>query len=445
MAVISTFSLATKIAVETDYTSAPSGLRNGRLWSEGGRWFDIITDGLPSVQENQAIIFPQGHAGDRRMNQQQPVQGRIWSEGDLSAPVVADFLGVLLLGAMGAASTNMTPTSSAASLLVSEPLTSNRVVLNNQPSDGGAILRFDIAGFDGTGVTISISGIDAAGNGASEIITTAAQRGVAYSRTSWSSIAASGLSITGASGGTFTIYGIRDFTHTFTTASVAPTLSMERMNVPTAGDASANLSHIHPGLVVRSLTLETNAEQVDGLLMVSVDFEGAESGASTKTTLNAPSPMKLWPSWTLRVRRDNGTQWDVVQNMSLQITTNNANYRAAAGTRSPQGVFFGGQEFTGSIELLLNNEAEYKKWSNASEIQMHALWNTPWKMAGSTAIQLSASIPAFLENIQTQESDGKWILSGDYRAVRNDNFPMQFALRNSTPGKAFNPAQQASI
>lgn len=437
MAVISTFSLATKLAVETDYTSAPSGLRNGRLWSEGGRWFDVITDGLPSMQDNQAVIFPEGHAGDRRMNQQSPVQGRAWSEGDLSAPVVADFLGVLLLGAMGAASTNMVPSSSTASLLVNEPLTSNRPVLNNQPSDGGAILRFDIQGFDGTGVTIAISGIDAGGNGASEVITTAVQRGVAYSRTSWSSIAASGMSITGASGGTFTVYGIRNFTHTFTTASQAPTMTMERQGVPTAGEASANLAHIHPGLVVRSLTLETNAEQTDGLFMVSADFEGAESGASTKTGLNGPSALKIWPSWGLRIRRDNGTQWDVVQNMSLQINTNNANYRAAAGTRSPQGVFFGPQEFTGSIEILLNNELEYRKWQSASEIQMHALWNSPWKMAGSTVYSLSASIPAFLENIQTQESDSKWVLSGDFRVVRNDNFPCQFALTNGTPGRAY--------
>jgi len=446
MPITSTFSLATKIAVETDYCSAPSGLKNGRLWSEGGRWFDVITDGLPSMQDNQSIIFPTGHAGDRRMNQQPPVQGRAWSEGDLSAPVVSDFLGVLLLGAMGAASTNMTPCSSAASLLVAEPLTiSKNLVLNNQPSDGGAILRFDVAGFDGTGVTVSISGIDAGGNGASETIFGGLARGLMYSRTSWSSIAPSGILVSGASAGTVTIFGIRNFTHTFSNASVAPTLSMERQGVPTSGEASANLNHIHPGLVVKSLTLETNAEQTDGIFMVSADFEGAESGASTKTTLNGTSILKIWPSWTLKVRRDNGTAWDVVQNLSLNISTNNANYRAAAGTRSPQGVFFGGVEYTGSIEILANNELEYIRWKNASEIQLHVLWNTPWAMAGSTMQQLSASVPAYLENIQTQDSDGKWVLSGDIRAVRNDNFPFSFALRSGVPGKSFNPAQQTSI
>lgn len=444
MAVTSTFNLATKIAVETDYTSAPSGLKNGRAWFEGGRWFDVITDGLPSMQDNMAVIFPEGHAGDRRMNQQPPVQGRKWSEGDLSAPVVADFLGVLLLGAMGAASTNMTPSTSTASLLVAEPLTSNRVVLNNQPSDGGAILRFDIAGFDGNGVTVAISGIDSNGNGASEVLFGGISRGLMYSRTSWSSIAASGISITGASGGTFTIYGIRNFTHTFTNASVAPTLVMERQGVPTAGEGSANLAHIHPGLVVRSLTLDTNAEAVDGLLMVSADFEGAESGASAETQLNGTSSLRIWPSWATRVRRDNGTQWDVVQNMSIQINTNNANYRAAAGTQSPQGVFFGGVEYTGSIEILCNNELEFNKWRSTCEIQMHALWDSPWHLAGSTNYQLSASIPAYLENIQTQDSDGKWVLSGDFRVVRNDNFPMQFQLRSGTPGRAYGQ-QLASI
>src|SRR3990167_9898925 len=121
----------------------------------------------------------------------------------------------------------------------------------------------------------------------------------------------------------------------------------------------------------------------------------------------------------------------------MNITPANANYRAAAGVQGPQGSFFGATEYTGSIEILLTNEAEYKKWLNASEIQMHGLWDTPWKLAGSTNKQLSASIPAFLENVQVQDSDGKYILGGDFRVVRNDNFPFSFALTNGVPGRAY--------
>src|SRR3990167_11037950 len=121
----------------------------------------------------------------------------------------------------------------------------------------------------------------------------------------------------------------------------------------------------------------------------------------------------------------------------MNITPANANYRAAAGVQGPQGTFFGATEYTGSIEILLTNEAEYRKWQAASEIQMHALWDTPWKLAGSTNYQLSASIPAYLENVQVQNSDDKYVLSGDFRVVRNDNFPFSMQLRNGVPGAAY--------
>src|SRR3990167_5235953 len=333
MPVYSTFNLGTKIATEVDRGTAPSGNYDGKQWNEGGRWFTVVTDGLPSIQDNQANIFAGGHGGDRRINQQNPVIGRKWSEGDMSAPVVADFLGVLLYAAMGSASTTMTPTSSGPTLLLNaEPLSSPKsLVLNNQPSDGGAILRFIINGIQGPG-QISVCGIDAFGNGASEIVTTTSA-GAYWTRTSWSSIAASGIAISGLSAGTVSLCGIRNYTTTFTHSSVAPTLSIERQGVPTTGEASANLNHMHVGMALRSLTLETNAEQVDGLFMVSADFEGDPSGASTKTTLHGTSPLKIWPSWGLRIRRDNGTQWDVVQNFTMNITPANANYRARSEER----------------------------------------------------------------------------------------------------------------
>jgi hypothetical protein len=445
MPTYSVYNLATKLATEVDRCSAPSGNRNGKAWYEGGRWVDAITDGLPSIQDQIAIIFPQGHAGDRRMNQQAPVQGRKWSEGDFSAPVVADLLNILLYAAMGSASTAMVPSSSGPTLLLNaEPLSSPKsLVLNNQPSDGGAILRFIINGIQGPG-TISVCGIDAFGNGASELISLASA-GAVWSRTSWSSIAASGIAISGLSAGTVSLCGIRNYTHTFTHSSVAPTLSIERQGVPTTGEASANLNHMHVGMVLKSLTFETNAEAVDGLFTLSAEFEGDPSGASAKTTLNGTSSLKIWPSWTLRVRRDNGTTWDVVQNMSLAITPANANYRAAAGVQGPQGTFYGGVEYTGSIEILLTNEAEYQKWRNASELQLHALWDTPWKLAGSTNYSLSASIPCYFENVQVQDSDGKYILGGDIRVSRNDNFPFSFLTVDGMPGAAISGTASANL
>lgn len=439
--VTSTFNAGQKISLEVDRGSAPSGARLGKLWSEGGRWFDVITDGLPTVQDTQAVIFPSGHAGDRRINQQPPVVGRQWSEGDFSAPVVADYLGVLLYAAMGSLSTNMVPsggTATTASLLTKTALSNNGQILTlaSQPCDGGAILRIEISGIVGPGL-LAVCGIDAYGNGASESITLNGG-GEMYSRTSFSSIGASGLSINGLSAGNINITGIRNFVHTFTQASVAPTLAMERIGHPTAGEASANKNFLNVGMVLKTLTLTVDAEKVDGLTMVQAAFEGDPSGASTKTGLNAPSMLKIWPSWDLLVTRDQGTAWNVVENVSLTVNTGNTMYRAAAGTQGPQGAFFGGTEYTGNITILLNNELEFAKWKAASEIQM--LWNmqTPWKLAGSTNYSMAASVPSYFNKLSEQDTNGMFTLSGDYRVVRDDNFPLAFSLVNGTPGKSMN-------
>ena len=451
MSISSTFNAGTKIAVEAadsayawkrgvapsagGYNTSPHSPHLGKMWWEGGLWHSLVTDGLPSIQDNQATIFPKGHAGDRRMDQQPPVQGRVWSEGDMSAPAMSDFLGVLLYAAMGAASTDAVPQASAGSLLVNEPINSNpkSLVLNNQPSDGGKILRFELTGGVTAG-TISISGIDSYGNGASELISFGSAASVfCYSRTAWSSIAASGIALSGTSVGVLTIQAFKYWQHTFTTNSSAPTLSFERQNNPTAGEASANKAFIHTGMVLKSLTLDSDPEAVDGVVLAKASFEGEPAGTSAVTNTPSPSPLRVWPSWAMRIRRDNGTQWDVVTKFTWTTNTGNRNYRAAAGAQGPQGSFFGAQDFTGDITILVNNELEYQKWKAASQLRLHALWTTPWKL-GTSNIQLSASIPAYLENVQVADADGAWSLTGNYRVVRDDNFPMSFQLLNGCPG-----------
>jgi len=454
MAITSTFNQSIKISVEVNQAAAPAWNRGvapsagayatglaahlGKQWAEGGMWHTLITDDLPSLQEQRAIIFPAGHAGDRRINQQRPVEGRTWSEGGISGPVIPDFLGPLLYAAMGGASTDMIPQASAPQLLrANEPLSADpkALVLNNQPESGGKILQFQLAGGIPAG-TISISGIDSYGNGASEQISFgSAQSIIAYTRTAWSSIAASGISITGASTGVVSVSAIKHWLHTFTVNSSAPTLAFERMNNPTAGEASANLSFMHTGMVLTNMTLTADSEAVDGIFMVSADFEGEPTGSSAETTLHSPSPLRIWPAWGLRVRRDNGTQWDVVQNCDLTVSTGNRNYRAAAGAQGPQGSFFGATEYTGNITILLNNELEYNKWKQASEIQMHWLWSSPWDL-GASNMQLSASVPAFLEDVSVTDSNGAWALTGNFRVVRNDNFPFSFQLLDGVSGRS---------
>ena len=187
---IASFKQGIKISTEASNSSCPP---DGAWW-QGGRWHDVITDGLPDIGDRQGLIFPTGHSGRRSMNQQPPVVGRKWSEGEFDANVTADFIGLLLHGAMGGLSSNSIP-SSTPSLLGLESLNagSKSLVLANAISNGGGVLQFLITGTSGGG-TILASGIDSYGNGASEAISFSSA-GSFYFRTSFSSIAASGIQI----------------------------------------------------------------------------------------------------------------------------------------------------------------------------------------------------------------------------------------------------------
>ena len=438
MAPQATFLLGTKIALEVDRGSAPSGNRQGKAWWSGGKWADLITDGMPTIDDKQAGIFPGGHAGDRRINQQQPVVGRKWSEGDISAPVVSDFLGMLCYGAMGSTSSDMTPHITP-SLLANEPIQTNpkSLVLAAQPEEGGAILRFDLKGDVNAG-DVSVCGIDVYGNGASEIISFASA-GTVYSRTSFSAIGASSLALSGISAGSVTVFAVKKYTHLFTSCSSAPTFSIERIGDPTAGQTSANLAFRYVGLLLQTLSLKNNAETADGIFNVSATFQGEPTaGTSAATTFNAASLMHIWPSWMLQVTRDNGTTYNKVTNLDININTGNRNFLAAAGTQGPQGGFIGPQEITGNIAILVDNELEFQKWRGASQIRLFANWTNAWKLTSALNYSFSASIPAYFEaDLNAGDDDNAMSLAGTFRVVRDDSFPFQTRLVNGTPGQAY--------
>ena len=184
---IATFNLGTRCAIEVDRSTAPSNTDFlSYPWWAGGQWFDLVTDGPTGLQDQQAIIFPTGHGGNRPVNQQAPVAGRKWSEGDFEAPVVADFLGAIRYGALGGVSTNMVP--GQGSVLANEPvnLDLKNFVMANQPD--GAVLRFEVKGTVPSGVGfVAVSGLDTKGNGASEVLSVT-NEGFYWTRTAFSSI-----------------------------------------------------------------------------------------------------------------------------------------------------------------------------------------------------------------------------------------------------------------
>lgn len=434
MTIKSVFSTGLKLAVESSYSVAPAA----GDWYQGGRWIDVVTDGLPDIMDRQAIIFPAGHAGKRTMNNRSPVVGRKWSDGSFNFPVTSDFLGAILYGLMGSASANSVP-STTFNLVNDYGVgggTSKSIDFTNQPSDGGAIIRVFVAGTSTAG-SIAFCGIDTQGNGASEILSWTSG-GSLYTRTSFSSLGASGTTVFSGNDASLTLQGFKYFDYHFSLNNTsAPTLSVERYGDPTAGAAS--ISRMHTGMVVQNFTLNTPAAQRDGLVTGSVQLEGNPTATCTAGTLSDTSAVGVWPSWGLKITRDN-VNWFKVTDATLTANTGARNYRSAAGVQNPQGAFWGGFETTAGMQLLVDDEGEFLRWQGASTQQIRYRWTSPWRLTTGDYQTLSASmLSAYIEgDISPQEDEQAWALSVNMRGVNNDSTGIiSWNLKSNVPPSAY--------
>lgn len=434
MTIQSVFNTGLKIAIESAYSVAPAA----GDWYQGGRWVDIVTDGLPDLADRQAVIFPTGHAGRRAMNNRSPVVGRKWSDGTFNFPVTSDFLGTVLYGLMGSASANSVPSTTFA-LLADYGIAANTskfVDFTSQPSDGGAVIRVYVAGTSAGG-SITFQGIDAQGNGASETLSWTSG-GSLYTRTSFSSLGASGTTMFSNNTASVSLHGYKYFNYDFTLNNTsAPTLSIERYGDPTAGASSK--SRMHTGMVVQDFTLNTPAAQTDGLVTGSVQLEGNPTATCTAGTLAETSAVGVWPSWGLRITRDN-TNWFKVTDATLNVNTGARTYRSAAGVQNPQGVFHGGFEATAGMQLLVDDEGEFLRWQGASKQAIRYLWTSPWRLTASDYQTLSASmLSAYIEgDVSPQEDEQAWALSVNMRAANNDSAGViSFSLKSNVPPSAY--------
>jgi len=431
-----TFNVGLKVAIEGSRGVAPSSSANPHWW-QGGKWIPIVTDSLPDLLDRQGIIFPSGHAGKRAMNNRAPVQGRQWSDGSFPFTVTSDFLGALLCGALGSASTNRVPSTnptlaSGAGLAVA---TSNVIDLSSQPTDGGAVLEFVVMSTSDAG-WISVSGIDANGRGASEVIDFSSA-GSFYTRTSFSAIGPSSITVYSDAEGSVAINGIKYFEHTFTANNTSnPSFSIERLGDPTAGATS--ISRMHVGMVIQELTLNTPAEQRDGLFTGTVSFEGNPTATCTATSPTQASAMNVWPAWGFKTTRD-GTNWYKATNHTITIDAGNRNYRAGAGVRTPQGSFYGPQQVTGSMDILVDDEGEFLRWQGASRQQIVATWDTPHKLTSGQNQELSASLLSlYLENVGETDTDNAISMPIDYRTIDDSDAGIaKFLLINGVPGSVY--------
>lgn len=411
-----TFSISLQIAKEESYSVAPNASNNPYYW-QGGKWVPVTTNGTPDLWDRQATIFPEGRAGSRAKYNRRPVVGRRWSDGDFAFDATMDFLPLIVYGALGSLSSNSVPSTNGASMLEVEPIaaaTSVPLVLVNQPGDGGAILQMYIGGTSTTG-WVSIQGVDADAQGASELISFTSA-GSLYTRTSFSAIGASSISVWSNNAATISINGFQRFEHTVSVNNVDnPTFSIQSHGDPTAGATSK--IRMLTGMLVTKFSLDTPAEARDGLITGSVEWEGNPTATCDLSDIPAVSSVRVWPAWTLSITRE-GVNFDRALDFTMEYSSGNRNYRTASGRQNPQGPFFGTQELNGSMRLLLTDESDYQKWVGASSNEFVCTWNSPYKLADGVFQTMTASLTAlYYSEINRGEDADMQILEADFNSI----------------------------
>lgn len=433
----STFNVGLQIAKEDTYSVAPNS-SNNHFWWLGGRWIPITTTGTPDLNDRQATIFPEGRAGSRARYNRRPVVGRRWSDGDFGFDMTMDFMPLIAFGTLGSLSSNAVPSTNGASMLEVEPIaaaTSVPLVLVNQPGDGGAIMQIYIGGTS-VGGWVSLSGIDADGYGASETLSFTSA-GSLYTRTSFSAIGASSISVWSDNDATISINGFQYFQHTaYVNNTSNPSFSIQRYGDPTAG-ATSRIRMI-PGLVMTEFELNTPADANDGLVTGTVSFQGQPTATSQAGEIPAVSQIRVWPAWTLSLTRS-GVQFDKALDMSFKFVSGARVYNTAAGVQNPQGAFYGSQSVDGSMRLLLTDESEYSRWVGASSNEIVATWLSPYKMGTTTFQKMTASLTAlYFSDMSQGEADDMQILETDFMSIVSaENSILKMEFINGLPGSAY--------
>lgn len=437
MAVQSTFNIGLQIAKESSYSVMPGVATNHWYW-QSGPWIPIVTNGTPDLTDRQATIFPAGRAGNRARNNRRPVVGRQWSDGDFGFDVTMDFLPLIAYGALGSMSSNSVPSTNGASLLELEPIPQNAsklLVLANQPGDGGAILRIAITGTS-TGGWVSLSGIDSYGNGASETLSFSSATSL-YTRTSFSSIGASGITVWSNNGASVSINGFQYFQHTVSVhATSNPSFTINRLGDPTAGATSK--MRVLTGMVVTEFELNVPADAPDGLVTGTVGFTGMPTATCNATSLPAVSAVQIWPAWTLSVKKA-GVAFNRALDFSFNFSAGNRTYMAAAGVQNPQGAVYLSQSLEGSMRLLLENEEEFNAWRGASSNNFVATFTSPFKLTSTQNQVMTASLTElyFSELSQGDDNDLQ-ILETDFMSINSaENNILKMSFINNVPPTAY--------
>ena len=435
-----TFNRGTRASVELTRGVAPTDAaaansQAASYWWNGGCWVNIITDGIPDIVDNQATIFAEGFAGRRSKNQYRPVQGRHWSEGGFATVATPDVLAQLLYAALGDASVNALPGGSelAPNIVLTAVGAHNLVT---QPTGGGKFLQFDLR--PNAATSMGVSGIEAYGNPASEILT-AATCGVFYTRTAFSSVGASGINTGTASVGALTVKSNAGWQYTIIPASgnSGQTLSIDDLGHPAAGATSR--SRMHNRMLVRELTIENDAEGNDGLLMLSATFLGDPTATCVAPAIDSASILRIFPGWSLLVRKESGSgigtpTWNKVTNFRMNINNESRVYGVANQSRRPVGQFWGGYEVTGEIGVLVDDEIEFNRWQAASVLDMFLQWDAGHDM-GASNVQLNASLfNAYVESFPAAtDDDGQQVVNLGFRTIDGNDLPVRFLIQCGVP------------
>lgn len=371
-----------RIQVESAF-GAGGGTADWNIGGNGGGatgWRDApVIPGSVNINPKEVPIFAQYAAGKRAINQQAPVPGAYSVEGSFEMPVYIELIDPFLEAVLGADS--RTPTAGTAAL--ASTLYASVATLDTQP-DGTEVLKFVVA----SSTAASAAVIDIIQNAVTVEQINIGTSGTSvdgdyYSKGAYDgSVNAITFSVAGTvTAGTVVISGVDSNSVVHSATTTSPSLTIEEAGQP----RSATSSGFYNGVVIPTLSFTFDRTALDGLLMATATMEAQFVADATAGTY-ANDPKQFYHplgGWTASITID-GVAYERLSGADFEIDGGNHLFAIASGAQNPSGANYGGQQVTGTLNIIPEDATDWNKYVGQTVNDVHLTFTSPNNIVDST-------------------------------------------------------------
>ena len=331
------------------------------------------------INPTETQTFLENAAGKRALNQQAPVPGAYEVNGAFEMPFVPELIYPMFRAVMGGVANVETAGSAAQASTAFASL----ATLSTQP-DGTELLKFVIA----SSTAAAAATIDIVQNAVTvETINIGTNAGSVdgdyYSKGAYDgSVNAITFTIGGTvTAGMVTVSGVDLVTNTFTMATTVPSMKLEEAGQP----KSVANSGFYTGAAFKDFELTFDRTALDGLLMMTVNFNSQFFTAASATTYGNDVATFYHPfaSWNVTLTKG-GSAFDKVQSLSLAVDGGTELFVVASGDQDPGGMAFGPQQVTATFSILPEDATEWDAFVGQTVGDYHIIFTSPNDIVDST-------------------------------------------------------------